>query len=643
MGGKVSTPSGSRNGFLQIVAHPDDDLFFMSPELHATLASGDPSTTVYLAAGDLQDMPRRRQAGLKSAYAAACGVASAWTKSMRTFASGAQAEVYTLDARPSVALVFLNLRDQASLPSLGSDTAGFSTVTVNPDWFTDNGGNCPDVVPTQTGTGNGTDGTYTHTRATVVAALRELLDAYYPAALRTLDPVPLGDDHADHTGAAKLALAAAAVHNSGSDGRLLVASYRGYNIGTLPYNIGAAELAIKRDKLDIYIAAAHCAGGSATWLEPMYPRWSRGSNWVTANQDGTLMAFAASVDKVLVWRQAANGTWSRAADLAAIGHPIAPTLCVGHNADGRLQVVVRTLDTDDILTLHQTSVNGQFASSWFNFGNPNGPAGSANRNKVGCPILVNNQDGGLQLFVKNGGGGVSTLYQDDAVSGHWNLAWTDILGAGIQDGLSAVLNGFGRIELFGTSVDANRVGRIATWYQSSPKGGFSYNGQLGTANGGVVATVGSTPVARRNADGRMQVFFRQGGTNPDGAPGANGVISDVGVLTQIQVAGAWQPGSASLGGPGGTREIGALSTQVSGRIMLFARNSTGGVSVNWQTAANGGYGSWTPIDSVLVDSPAAAVGPGGTTNLLHIGTDGILYVATAAAGSTTFGSWSPVG
>ncbi|MGR6997359.1 hypothetical protein ACU686_03380 [Yinghuangia aomiensis] len=30
---------------------------------------------------------------------------------------------------------------------------------------------------------------------------------------------------------------------------------------------------------------------------------------------------------------------------------------------------MRTLDTDDILTLHQTSANGQFASSWFNFCN----------------------------------------------------------------------------------------------------------------------------------------------------------------------------------------------------------------------------------------------------------------------------------
>ncbi|MGR6997360.1 hypothetical protein ACU686_03385 [Yinghuangia aomiensis] len=233
--------------------------------------------------------------------------------------------------------MFLNLRDQASLPSLVRTPAGFDG-DGEPRLVHRQRRQLPGRPPTQTGTGTRhRRNVYTHNGAPRSwPALRELLDAYYPAALRTLDPVPLGDDHADHTGAAKLALAAAAVHNSGSDGRLLVASYRGYNIGTLPYNIGAAELAIKRDKLDIYIAAAHCAGGSATWLEPMYPRWSRGSNWVTANQDGTLMAFAASVDKVPVWRQAANGTWSvPAADLAAIGHPIAPTLCVGHNADGR--------------------------------------------------------------------------------------------------------------------------------------------------------------------------------------------------------------------------------------------------------------------------------------------------------------------
>ncbi|MGR6997361.1 hypothetical protein ACU686_03390 [Yinghuangia aomiensis] len=56
----------------------------MSPELHATLASGDPSTTVYLAAGDLQDM---RPAPAGRAEVGVCRRArraSAWTKSMRT-------------------------------------------------------------------------------------------------------------------------------------------------------------------------------------------------------------------------------------------------------------------------------------------------------------------------------------------------------------------------------------------------------------------------------------------------------------------------------------------------------------------------------------------------------------------------------
>ncbi|MGR6997358.1 hypothetical protein ACU686_03375 [Yinghuangia aomiensis] len=187
------------------------------------------------------------------------------------------------------------------------------------------------------------------------------------------------------------------------------------------------------------------------------------------------------------------------------------------------------------------------------------------------------------------------------------------------------------------------MGRIATWYQSNPKGGFSYNGQLGTANSGRRRHGRQHPVARRNADGRMQVFFRQGGTNPDGALGANGVISDVGVLTQIQVAGAWQPGSASLGGLGGTREIGALSTQVSGRIMLFASELH---RRGQRQLADRRERRLRLLDADRlrpVDSPAAAVGLGRHHEPAAHRHGRHPLRGHGRGRSTAFGSWSPVG
>jgi LmbE family N-acetylglucosaminyl deacetylase len=52
------TATGSRSGdhagggVLNVVAHPDDDLLFLSPALLVSLSSGAPVHTVFLTAGD---------------------------------------------------------------------------------------------------------------------------------------------------------------------------------------------------------------------------------------------------------------------------------------------------------------------------------------------------------------------------------------------------------------------------------------------------------------------------------------------------------------------------------------------------------------------------------------------------------------
>ncbi|MFD0331956.1 PIG-L family deacetylase [Streptacidiphilus monticola] len=57
---------------LQIVAHPDDDLFFMNPATVHGLRAGTPSATVYLSAGDADGRnPMRLQEGLAVADKAA--------------------------------------------------------------------------------------------------------------------------------------------------------------------------------------------------------------------------------------------------------------------------------------------------------------------------------------------------------------------------------------------------------------------------------------------------------------------------------------------------------------------------------------------------------------------------------------------
>src|SRR6185312_9835461 len=48
----VATFHNARGSYLQIVAHSDDDLLFMNPDLSNTIRAGRPTTTVYLTAGE---------------------------------------------------------------------------------------------------------------------------------------------------------------------------------------------------------------------------------------------------------------------------------------------------------------------------------------------------------------------------------------------------------------------------------------------------------------------------------------------------------------------------------------------------------------------------------------------------------------
>ena len=68
---------------LNIVAHADDDLLFLSPDLLHAIEASRNVRTVFLTAGDSgagADYWGRREAGVRAAYAQMSGVANVWTQ-----------------------------------------------------------------------------------------------------------------------------------------------------------------------------------------------------------------------------------------------------------------------------------------------------------------------------------------------------------------------------------------------------------------------------------------------------------------------------------------------------------------------------------------------------------------------------------
>lgn len=259
------TPQGV---YLQVVAHPDDDLLFMSPDLLRLLARGARSVTVYLTAGESVAGMRDdrapigyagdRQRGIRAAYAWVTGARDLWRRRMTTLGR-LPVEVDTLTDLPRVQLVFVGLPDggdpradggRGALTRLWADPAGRTCVHA----FLYRGA-CL-------------------SHGDVLDMLRALMRTFRPTVLRVLDPSPppVGSDHPDHVAAARFAMEAAPPG-------VEVIPYRGYTIGPLPANLEPAEREIKRKVFAIYRQHDYRAGPGHrydTWLERMYRRWPGG-------------------------------------------------------------------------------------------------------------------------------------------------------------------------------------------------------------------------------------------------------------------------------------------------------------------------------------------------------------------------------
>jgi LmbE family N-acetylglucosaminyl deacetylase len=572
--------------YMQVVAHPDDELFFMNPDIDRSINTALPAITVYLTAGELTgngvtpaERARNRQRGLQNAYAEMAGVADADDATQAEWegtpfpVAGRVVEMYFLRARPDVHLLFLNLPD-GQLRNI------------------DTGGTFGSVVPA----GGLAVSSSRYGRTDVLAVLRYLMDVYRPTVLRSLDPEPdrrsgYTEDHADHVTAARFAREAA----TGYPGPLQEVNYRGYNIGDVPPNLSAEQEARKGRILEKYYRYDREFGdshGGDRWLSRMYHRWPRGAGWVARDARDTVRAFVVSNGVPKVYSPLTTGIWGPGLPLADPGGRLASGLAAGRTPDGRLTVAGRRL-TDHHLVASAQAADGSFAGGWTDLGNPN--AGLGDEDQVGTPALAVNADGRLQVFVKNGGGGIST--QAQVAGGGWSGRWDDLGGHDLQDGVTAVTGPQGRIEIF-----AGSRTEIQHWSQPQPNAALERKESLPSG------APASPPQATVDAQGRISVSYREEGT---------GRV----LLLARPAGGTWPPEPTDLGGSG----LGQSTTVLpaAGGQLIFARNAANGVSVTRRPAGGETFGPWSALGGTLLGEPAAAIDATGQPTLFTIEPTGV--------------------
>ena len=190
----LAEPECNNGRSMNIVAHEDDDLLFLSPDLIHDIQSGRCVRTVFVTAGQAKHWLRyakSREKGIRYAYAymANANVKSAWTIS-DALIPGHRIPIYTLRGHSKISLVFLKLPDgdfggdafkKTSYKSLRKLLAG----TIN------------DITAI--------DGSNSFNKDDLESTLLKLIKDYRPDMLRTQDTnSAVLWDHSDHWAVASL-------------------------------------------------------------------------------------------------------------------------------------------------------------------------------------------------------------------------------------------------------------------------------------------------------------------------------------------------------------------------------------------------------------------------------------------------------
>ncbi|MFF0384842.1 PIG-L family deacetylase [Streptomyces sp. NPDC004286] len=628
---------------LHVIAHQDDDLYFMNPDLLRSLENGDQVTTVVLTAGegdgvniDTGDARRAEAAPDFTGYSTArgCGLRSAyalmvtgdrdrpWHRHAVRLAPDFVAERFVLDGHDQVSLYFLQLHQ-------GAPTVEGTRIAHLWDGH----------LPTQATLpvhGSTAGEAQRVTREQVITALTTLLDHLRPTTVRTLDPDPEHDggkaefvcsDHEDHTVTAEFALAALERYREAGHAPV-VEHYRAYANRFWGENLDPASITEKGAYLATYAgidAPDICPQGTcercgdrqlgpnpfrSTHMRSTAYRYSPATSWLRLGPGGRLNAFAVLGGRLAFWTETAPASGQWAGPYVLGDGWVAPTLAVGGVPGGPAEVVALrrgwSADRGTVVDVVHTvqHADGSGFNGWQSLGNPDeahpDPRG---QREAGVPSIATDQDGRLYVFLRDFAQGIAMRRRE--TNGEWT-PWQHLGGRFLQDAGTALTTGRGTVELY---VPGKQ--KVWRWYQSEPGGAFQLDESLRT---GRLATGGISAVD--SGDGRICLYYREAGTQQ--------------VMAYRQHAdGSWPGAGAGLGGHGGTGAVAALWVADRGarEACLAHRGGTGRLVLSLPDRDRDVTGThWKESGETFTYAPALARDASGAVVVAVVGTDGALHV-----------------
>ncbi|MCX5608267.1 MULTISPECIES: PIG-L family deacetylase [unclassified Streptomyces] len=619
---------------VQVVAHPDDDLFFMNPDLSRSLLSGVPVTTAYLTSGeadgrneahgasirdpeqpaDRTHYAEARQNGIRSAYAqmATGDRTSAWKRTVIPTAGGGQAELDVLIAKPHVNLVWFQLREARST---GADTPDSLRGLWN--------GRIP-ALGAQLTSGTPVKQQFTYTKDQLIQAIAGVLARYEPTTIRMQDPTPgryeesgRYTDHQDHMYGARFVQAASAAYAAQYTDRprFAVQSYLGYHNSTLPHALDPQTAETKtgflrtyawQDRQDYCGSPSGCGdrkvAGNPTgrnWAQSLRYTRADHTSWLVEGTPGRLWAFATLDGQTAYWTRNPGGDWTGPSLLPGTG--IDPGATTARLPDGRIAVLAtRTVFGSpqpedyrrEVVYAVQSAPDGAFGP-WQSLGTPE-HVDEDGTSSISAPAAAVDAAGRLTVYLRDSRRTLraATQQPDGGFS-----SWRRLGGEDLQSDPVTALDSAGRRHVYATTTKS-----VLAWTQAAPGAPL-----VGPQPTGLPAT--TVPLSAAPDGAGVRLYFRR----PD-----SGVVRSA-----LVTAGPGKPQVSSVSEAGGRAGYGAVG--VAGRL-ISGRADSGTIG----TTGLGGPPAWTESGMLYAGAPAAVVEPAGSTTAV-LGLDAQLHTTTTTA------------
>ncbi|MFC9594718.1 PIG-L family deacetylase [Streptomyces sp. NPDC056944] len=630
--GKAGKPGrGTRSpvSVVQIVAHPDDDLFFMNPDTSQSLRSGSPLTGVYLTAGesdgvnarprDAKAAPRdkagyaeARQNGIRAAYAemATGSRTSVWDREAIPTAGGGWAELDTLRARPQIKLAWLQIREAGA-------TNGDRPHSLHGLWT----GRIT-TLESQRSAGTPVSADFAYTREQVVATLTGILERFRPTFVRMQDPSPgtypgsgKFRDHQDHLfGARFVQTALARYAQLPGHPHVGVQNYLGYPTSVLPHTLDpvTADAKLKTLKTYSWLDGVHdcetdagCGDlkvaarpGGRGWTQTV--RYARGTStsWVQRDPAGGLHAFSVLDGHLAAWRKPADAVAWRGPELLP-GAGLDSGITSVTLPDGRIAVFgTRTVLGGDaaayrreVVTTVQSAPGGAFGA-WRSLGTPE-RSDAEGTSDISAPAVTVAADGRATVIVRDSLHRLTARAQ--LADGGW-APWRSLGGTEVYGDPVAATDANGRGHVF-----ASTPVTVLAWAERVPGGPLTGPSLTGLPPTTLALSASAAP----DGDG-VRLWFRK----PASGDLRSADFSGAGPVSPItELAGTGVAGFGPVSGGDG---------------LLAVRSRTGFLA----TAPHGRAGTrpvWTLEKFLFSGAPDA-----GTDGVAAIGLDGRLHWTPAA-------------